>query len=176
MEAVITGTVAKFGDNINTDIISPPQYMELPIQEAAKYAMSAVDESFAAKAGPGTIVVAGGNFGSGSSRETAPLTLRHLGIKAIVAKSFARIFYRNGINLAGVGVFEASLAGLGGCPFAPGAAGNTATEDLLNLLAAMGMETGIGLRDFLGAVETVVKRVEATAGGHVYKLSAACVT
>lgn len=87
------------GDNINTDIISPPQYMELSAPEAAKYAMSGIDPDFAANCTPETIIVAGNNFGSGSSRELAPLSLRYLGVGAIVAKFFARIFYRNAINL-----------------------------------------------------------------------------
>jgi 3-isopropylmalate/(R)-2-methylmalate dehydratase small subunit len=101
----IKGNVLKVGDNINTDIISPPQYMELSIEDAAKYAMSAIDPDFHKKMKPGDIVVAGKNFGSGSSRETAPLTLKHLGVSAIVAKFFARIFYRNAINL-GIPVVE----------------------------------------------------------------------
>lgn len=99
MNAIIKGTVLKYGDNINTDIISPPQYMELSIEEACKYAMSGVDPEFYDKMKPGTIIVAGSNFGSGSSRETSPLTLKYLGVGAIVAKFFARIFYRNSINL-----------------------------------------------------------------------------
>ena len=101
----IKGHVLKYGDNINTDIISPPQYMELSIAEAAKYAMSAVDPNFFTRIKKGDIMVAGANFGSGSSRETSPLTLRYLGVGAIVAKFFARIFYRNAINL-GIPVIE----------------------------------------------------------------------
>ena len=99
MSHLICGTALKYGDNINTDIISPPAYMELPIQEAARYAMSPVDDTFADRCRPGDIFVAEKNLGSGSSRETAPLTLRALGIKTIVAQSYARIFYRNCINL-----------------------------------------------------------------------------
>lgn len=99
MESVRKGTAHCFGDNINTDIISPPQYMELTAEDAARYAMSAVDPDFASRVKPGDIIVAGGNFGSGSSRELAPLSLRHLQVGAIVAKDFARIFYRNAINL-----------------------------------------------------------------------------
>ena len=95
----IKGKALKYFDNINTDIISPPAYMELSISEAAKYAMSTIDEDFSKKVAPGDIFVAENNLGSGSSRETAPLTLKELGIEAIVAKSFARIFYRNCINL-----------------------------------------------------------------------------
>ena len=99
MESRFGGYVHKFGDNINTDIISPPAYMELSIKEAAKYTMQPVAPEFAARYKPGDIIVAGKNFGPGSSRETAPLCLRELGVKIIVAKSFARIFYRNSINL-----------------------------------------------------------------------------
>lgn len=99
MENICRGKAHVFGDNINTDIISPPQYMELSAKEGAKYAMSSVDAEFAARVREGDIVVAGNNFGSGSSRELAPLSLKHLGIGAIVAKNFARIFYRNAINL-----------------------------------------------------------------------------
>jgi 3-isopropylmalate/(R)-2-methylmalate dehydratase small subunit len=96
---IVRGKVWKYGDNINTDIISPPQYMELSVAEAAKYTLSALDAEFAGKVGKGDILVAGNNFGSGSSRETSPLTLRYLGVGAIVAKFFARIFYRNAINI-----------------------------------------------------------------------------
>ena len=95
----IKGRSLKYGDNINTDIISTPAYMELPIKEAAKYTMAPVDADFASKCQQGDIFVAEKNLGSGSSRETAPLMLKELGIKTIVAKSFARIFYRNCINL-----------------------------------------------------------------------------
>lgn len=99
MERKIKGKALKYGDNINTDIISPPQYMELSIAESAQYAMSTIDPDFYKKINENTILVAGANFGSGSSRETSPLTLKYLGIKVIVAKFFARIFYRNSINL-----------------------------------------------------------------------------
>ncbi len=94
-----TGKALKYGDNINTDIISPPQYMELGIAEASAYAMSAVDPDFAKRVDAGDIFVAEQNLGSGSSRETSPLTLKYLGISYVVAKSFARIFYRNCINV-----------------------------------------------------------------------------
>lgn len=99
MNEKIYGRSLKYGDNINTDIISPPAYMELSIEAAAKYAMSPVDESFAETCKPGDIFVAEKNLGSGSSRETAPLTLKALGIRTIIAQSYARIFYRNCINL-----------------------------------------------------------------------------
>ncbi|MGL5122764.1 MAG: 3-isopropylmalate dehydratase [Fusobacteriaceae bacterium] len=95
----IKGRSLKYGDNINTDIISPPVYMELSIKEAAQYTMSPVDINFSTTCKVGDIFVAEENLGSGSSRETAPLMLKELGIKTIIAKSFARIFYRNCINL-----------------------------------------------------------------------------
>lgn len=96
---MIRGNALKYGDHINTDIISPPQYMELSIEEASKYAMSTIDPEFSSRVEIGDVFVAGENLGSGSSRETSPLTLKHLGIRAVVAKSFARIFYRNLINV-----------------------------------------------------------------------------
>lgn len=99
MNSVYRGRCLKYGDNINTDIISPPMYMELPIKEAARYAMSPVDSNFASVCRQGDIFVAEENLGSGSSRETAPLALKELGIRVILAKSYARIFYRNCINL-----------------------------------------------------------------------------
>lgn len=93
------GYVIKFGDNINTDIISPPQFMELSIEESSRYAMSAVEPDFAEKVKKQKIMVAGDNFGSGSSRETSPLSLKYLGVEIVIAKFFARIFYRNAINV-----------------------------------------------------------------------------
>ncbi len=105
----IHGRVLKYGDNINTDIISPPQYMELDIPQAAQHAMEAVDPAFSKRLRPGDILVAGKNFGSGSSRETSPLTLKYLGVSAIVAVFFARIFYRNAINV-GIPVIECPQA------------------------------------------------------------------
>lgn len=105
----VQGTVLKFGDNINTDIISPPQYMELDIPQASAHAMEAVDPDFAKRIRRGDILVAGSNFGSGSSRETSPLTLKYLGVGGIVTKSFARIFYRNAINV-GIPVAECAEA------------------------------------------------------------------
>ena len=99
MTKYLQGRALKYGDNINTDIISPPSYMELSIDEAAQYALSTVDTDFTTVCQPGDIFVAENNLGSGSSRETAPLTLRALGIRTIIAKSYARIFYRNCINV-----------------------------------------------------------------------------
>jgi 3-isopropylmalate/(R)-2-methylmalate dehydratase small subunit len=106
----IRGRALKYGDNINTDIISPPQYMELTIAEASAYSMSAVDPDFYSKSKTRNIFVAEKNLGSGSSRETAPLTLKHLGFEVVVAEFFARIFYRNCINL-GIPAIECPRAG-----------------------------------------------------------------
>lgn len=95
----IQGRVWRFGDHVNTDVIVPGRYLKLTVKEAAAHVMEGIDPGFAAKVRPGDIVVAGVNFGCGSSRETAPAALKHAGVAAIVAKFFARIFYRNAINL-----------------------------------------------------------------------------
>lgn len=99
MSYKIRGRVWKYGDNINTDIISPGQYMSQPVEKQAEHAMEAIDPEFSKKVRPGDILVAGHNFGSGSSRETAQMVLKHHEIGAIIANSFARIFYRNSINV-----------------------------------------------------------------------------
>lgn len=93
------GRVHKFGDNINTDLISPAQYMEYSNKIIAAHAMEGADPDFPQKVNTGDIVVAGANFGSGSSRETAPIALKGCGVSAVIAKFFARIFYRNCINI-----------------------------------------------------------------------------
>jgi 3-isopropylmalate/(R)-2-methylmalate dehydratase small subunit len=89
-----------FGDNVDTDVLAPGIYMKGPVSELAKHCLEALDPNFARAAQPGDIVVAGGNFGMGSSREQAAMALKALGVAAVVAKSFARIFYRNAMNLA----------------------------------------------------------------------------
>ena len=97
----VKGRVWKFGDDINTDIIISGKYKfkTLDMQELAKHAMEALDPQFSSKVKPGDLIVAGKNFGCGSSREHAPRVLKALGIGAVIAKSFARIFYRNAINV-----------------------------------------------------------------------------
>ena len=98
---IIRGKVWKFGDDINTDLIIAGKY-KLSItdmDELSKHAMEALIPGFAEKVNKGDIIAAGKNFGCGSSREQAPLVLKHIGIGAVVAKSFARIFYRNAINI-----------------------------------------------------------------------------
>ena len=94
------GRVWKFGNDVDTDQVIPSQYLLLPtIDEMKQYTFEPLDKSFASNVKVGDIIVAGDNFGSGSSREQAPRVLKALGIKAIVAKSFARIFFRNSINI-----------------------------------------------------------------------------
>jgi 3-isopropylmalate/(R)-2-methylmalate dehydratase small subunit len=99
MSTPITGRAWTFGDDIDTDVLAPGVYMKLPVEEAARHCLEAVDPSFAPNVIPGDVVVAGANFGLGSSREQAPEGLKLLGVGAILAKSFARIFYRNALNL-----------------------------------------------------------------------------
>ncbi|OUM90395.1 MAG: 3-isopropylmalate dehydratase [Bacillus thermozeamaize] len=98
-----------FGDNVDTDVISPGQYLKLTAEEVAKHVMEGADPEFAKKVQPGDIIVAGKNFGCGSSRESAPAALKYAGVGAVVAEFFARIFYRNAINL-GLPVLECKQA------------------------------------------------------------------
>jgi len=100
MEALkFTGTAWTFGDNIDTDQINPGKYMDLPVEEASKHAFEAIAPEFATAFKAGEIIVAGTNFGCGSSRETAPEALKHIGVAAVVAESFGRIFFRNAIAI-----------------------------------------------------------------------------
>jgi len=98
---VIRGRAWRFGDSVNTDAIISGKYKfkTLDLGELSKHAMESIVPDFAKKVRYGDIIVAGENFGCGSSREQAPLVLKHLGVGCIVAKSFARIFYRNAINV-----------------------------------------------------------------------------
>jgi 3-isopropylmalate/(R)-2-methylmalate dehydratase small subunit len=88
-----------FGDNVDTDLIAPGRYMKFGVEEIAPHCFEAVLPEFARTVKPGDVVVGGRNFGAGSSREQAPAALKHLGIAAIVAESFAGLFYRNALNL-----------------------------------------------------------------------------
>jgi len=98
---ILKGKAWKFGDDISTDHITPGRYFHLRsnIQELAKHIMEDADPEFPKKFRPGDFIVAGKNFGMGSSREHAPLALKVAGVSAVLAKSFARIFYRNAINV-----------------------------------------------------------------------------
>jgi len=96
----MAGKIWKFGDNIDTDLIIPARRLVTSDpEELAKYCMEDVDPSFARLVSPGDIIVAGDNFGCGSSREHAPIAIRTAGIACVIAKSFARIFYRNAFNI-----------------------------------------------------------------------------
>lgn len=104
------GRVWKYGPNINTDVIIPGRYCHITDPaELATHCMADLDPEFVDKIAPGDIVVAGANFGCGSSREVAPLSIKASGIAAVVAPSFARIFYRNAINI-GFPIFESGEA------------------------------------------------------------------
>jgi len=97
---IIKGKATVYGDNINTDVIIPGKYLTiLDPDELARHAMESLDPQFYEKAKKGIILVAGKNFGCGSSREQAPIALKHSGVKCIIAESFARIFFRNAINI-----------------------------------------------------------------------------
>ncbi|NLF34558.1 MAG: 3-isopropylmalate dehydratase small subunit [Clostridiales bacterium] len=92
--------VYKYGDNVDTDVIIPARYLNAPDEKAlASHCMEDIDAQFACTVEPGDIIVAGANFGCGSSREHAPLAIKACGVKCVIAPSFARIFYRNAINI-----------------------------------------------------------------------------
>jgi len=102
----LQGKVWKFGDNIDTDLIIAARYLNTSEpKELAKYVMEDADPEFVSKMSEGDIIVAGENFGCGSSREHAPIALKAAGINAIIAPTFARIFYRNAFNM-GLPIFE----------------------------------------------------------------------
>jgi len=106
----ITGKAWKYGDNVDTDAIIPARYLNMSsAEELAAHAMEDMDRSFATEVKPGDIIVAGKNFGCGSSREHAPLALKGCGVGCVIAESFARIFYRNAINI-GLPILECGQA------------------------------------------------------------------
>jgi len=96
----LKGKVFKYGDNVDTDVIIPARYLTSSDPEnLAAHCMEDIDENFAEEVEEGDIIVGGKNFGSGSSREHAPLAIKYAGVSCVVAESFARIFYRNSINI-----------------------------------------------------------------------------
>ena len=100
------GKVLKYGDNVDTDVIIPARYLNtINKKELASHCMEDIDKDFVNKVAPGDIMVAGSNFGCGSSREHAPIAIKESGISLVIAKSFARIFYRNSINI-GLAILE----------------------------------------------------------------------
>ncbi|MGD0659182.1 MAG: 3-isopropylmalate dehydratase small subunit [Syntrophorhabdales bacterium] len=103
---MIRGHVIKYGDNIDTDVILPGRYLtRFDLKHLARHCMEGLDPDFLKKKKPGDIIVAGSNFGCGSSRELAPVAIKAADISCIIARSFARIFYRNAINI-GLMIFE----------------------------------------------------------------------
>ncbi len=101
-----TGKAIKYGNNIDTDVIIPARYLNtIDKKELASHCMEDIDRNFVNKVAPGDIMVAGNNFGCGSSREHAPIAIKESGISLVIAKSFARIFYRNAINI-GLAILE----------------------------------------------------------------------
>ena len=108
MEA--SGSVFKYGDNVDTDVIIPARYLNSSDgNELAKYCMEDIDKEFAGKVKQGDMIVAGKNFGCGSSREHAPLAIKCAGVSCVIAETFARIFYRNAINI-GLPIIECKEA------------------------------------------------------------------
>lgn len=104
------GKVYKYGDNVDTDVIIPARYLNVPDpQELAKHCMEDIDIDFAKKVQKGDIIVANKNFGCGSSREHAPIAIKAAGVSCVIAETFARIFYRNAINI-GLPIIECKEA------------------------------------------------------------------
>lgn len=104
------GRVFRFGDDINTDLIIPAPYLNTSDpEELAKHCMEGIDQDFSTKVKRGDVIVAGKNFGCGSSREHAPVAIKATGVSCVIAKSFARIFYRNAFN-TGLPIVEAPEA------------------------------------------------------------------
>lgn len=104
------GRVWKYGDDINTDVLIPARYLNTSEpSELAKHALEDLDASFIQEVRPGDIIVAGKNFGCGSSREHAPIAIKAAGVSCVIARSFARIFFRNSINL-GLPILESDGA------------------------------------------------------------------
>ena len=97
--STIRGRVWKFGDDVNTDVMAPGPYLDKGIEELKKHCLETLDPSFPKQVKPGDIVVGGANFGCGSSREHAPSALKALGVGAIIAESYGRIFFRNAIAI-----------------------------------------------------------------------------
>ena len=106
----LNGTVIKYGDNVDTDVIIPARYLNtIDKKELASHCMEDLDTTFTSRVKPGDIMVGGENFGCGSSREHAPIAIKESGIALVIAKSFARIFYRNAINI-GLPILECPAA------------------------------------------------------------------
>jgi 3-isopropylmalate/(R)-2-methylmalate dehydratase small subunit len=99
LAVILQGAAWCFGEDVNTDVILPGKYLKFTSEEGAAYVMEGLDPTFASRVTAGDVIVGGANFGCGSSRESAPGAIKFAGVSAVVAVSFARIFYRNAINL-----------------------------------------------------------------------------
>ncbi len=131
------GKAIKYGDNVDTDVIIPARFLNTSDpKELASHCMEDIDKDFKDKVKPGDIMIAGYNFGCGSSREHAPIAIKESGISCVIAKSFARIFYRNAINI-GLPILE--------CPDAA-----SAIED--GDMVSVDLETGI-IKDITKGIE-----------------------
>ena len=133
---IAKGLVYKYGDNIDTDVIIPARYLNTPdMNELAKHCMEDIDTEFAGKVKKGDIMIGGENFGCGSSREHAPASIKAAGIDCVIAKTFARIFYRNAINI-GLPIME--------CP--------EAAEDIeAGNIVSVNFDTGVITNETTGA-------------------------
>jgi len=167
---ILKGRVWRFGDDIDTDAIIPARYLNTSDpKELARHIMEDADGDFPGKVKPGDIIVAGKNFGCGSSREHAPIAIKAAGIQAVVAKSFARIFFRNAFNI-GLPIFES-----------PDLPDNTDEGDIIEIDADRGVvknltkgsEYGVKpIEEFMqelikagGLIEWTKKRLRAAGGG-----------
>ena len=148
----LTGPVWKYGDNVNTDVIFPGKYTYTVTdpQEQAKHALEDLDPDFARQVKPGDIIVGGKNWGNGSSREQAVGALKYAGVRVIIAKSFARIYFRNAVNNGLLPIL---------CPAAVDAieAGETIAVDL----AAHQIHCRAGVFDFPSLSPSLIKIIEA---------------
>jgi 3-isopropylmalate/(R)-2-methylmalate dehydratase small subunit len=146
------GKVWKYGDDVNTDVIFPGKYTYsvLDPEEMAKHALEDLDPSFALEVKPGDIVLAGKNFGCGSSREQAATCLKYAGVQAVVAKSFARIFFRNAIN-QGLPVVQCSEA-----------VDNTGAGEEISIDFSKGVvKTSKGVFDFVPLPQSILRILDA---------------
>jgi 3-isopropylmalate/(R)-2-methylmalate dehydratase small subunit len=110
MQASLRGRAHKYGKNVDTDVIIPGKYCNIiDIAELGKHAMEGLDPEYTSRMKSGDFIVADSNFGCGSSREVAPIAIKGSGTSAVIAKSFARIFYRNALNI-GLPIFESTEA------------------------------------------------------------------
>jgi len=103
---MIIGKAVKYGDNVDTDVIIPARYLNISdVKELTTHCMEDLDSNYFSKINDGAIIIAGKNFGCGSSREHAPLVIKESGVQVVIAETFARIFYRNAINI-GLSIIE----------------------------------------------------------------------